>query len=242
MSTDLYSEAYQFCRDMATEHETAIVSLSGGKDSLAVLDIACQTFKNVVPFHLYLVRGLRFVEDVLDDCEKRYNLRVQYYPHTIGMSANYSGIYCDIGSNAAPDLPIEYKDLVASIQHILGGHPVLTGCRRSDSHQRRLLMDRGLMPGLHPIANWTKQTVTAFLSRRGIKAPPSMPGRTTGASLAIDDLLWMYDNHPEDFATLAESYPYIHAAVWRRKFYGFGGKNDYKPFKGARRLKGKTDG
>jgi hypothetical protein len=42
----------------------------------------------------------------------------------------------------------------------------------------------------------------------------------SGVSLIPAELLWIYDNHPNDFKKVCEYFPYAEAVVWRRTFYG----------------------
>jgi len=56
----------------AAAHKRVLVAYSGGKDSIATLDLCVKTFgiENVECFFMYFIPGLRCVEDELDKARK----------------------------------------------------------------------------------------------------------------------------------------------------------------------------
>jgi hypothetical protein len=62
--------------------------------------------------------------------------------------------------------------------------------------------------------------VLAYLKINGIPVPDSSGGQATGVDLSTPSILWLYDNHPEDFQKLLQYFPLAEAAIKRRDEYG----------------------
>lgn len=223
MPATVYDAAFQALEELRRDTDTVLVAFSGGKESLCVLHMAVQVFPRVRPFHLVFVPGLRCVEDGLRQAERRYGLTVEYYTHAWAVNAMTCGSYRFTSHKFDRVKLLKYGDMYEVAKAESGCPHLLTGARRSDSRQRRILMDQGLFPGIHPIADWSKAHTLAYLKRHSIPLPPQMKGSTTNISLSIQDLCWLHDEFPADFNTLARTFPFIPAAVARRRFYGYTG-------------------
>ncbi len=68
-------------RSAADEDPRCLVALSGGKDSLAVLDLACQCFDLVECFHMWLVPGLECESGPVTAAAARHGVKVHEIPH-----------------------------------------------------------------------------------------------------------------------------------------------------------------
>lgn len=223
MAADIYSGAFSVLEKLKSETSRVLVAFSGGKESLCVLDMACHVFgpSNVTAVHLQFVPDLRCVEDGLDEAVRRHGMKLTFYPHPNYVNALSCGQYCTV-PRWLQKLPIlRFADVYKAVMIEHQCDYLLTGCRRSDSRQRRILMDQGLMPGIHPIADWSKTHVLAYLKRKKIPLPPQMNGSTTNISVAIEDICWLHDEFPEDFAKFARQFPFAESAVHRRRFYGY---------------------
>jgi hypothetical protein len=101
---------------------------------------------------------------------------------------------------------------------------VASGRRGSPLPPRKMAIKRGRREVFCPIAGWTKIDVISYLGKRGIPIPSSSATTTcahaSGISLVPHELFWLYDEHPDDFKTLCQYFPYAEAVIWRRKFYG----------------------
>ena len=73
--------------------DTVLVGFSGGKDSVATLDLCVRHFARVVPFFMYLVPGLSFQEAQIRWYERRYGLEVLRVPHPMLSTWLRFGVY-----------------------------------------------------------------------------------------------------------------------------------------------------
>lgn len=220
---DIYAGAFATLDRVRQESDAVLVAFSGGKESLCVLDMAVKVFPKVTPIHLYFVPGLRCVEDSLDWARNRYGVEIVYYPHPELVKAIKNSDYC-FSSWKNEDIPIcSFTTMYELPKAEHGLKHVLTGARRSDSRQRRIMMDQGLFPGIHPLADWSKHHVLAYLHRHNIPRPPAPKGSTTNVSLEPVDLNWLAECYPDDFHRLCGWFPFAEAAVHRKRLYGYAG-------------------
>lgn len=77
-----FTETSRILQEQARKHPAVLVSFSGGKDSLAVLDLCCRAFNHVVAFYMYLVPGLRHIEERLEWAKAKYGIEILQYSAT----------------------------------------------------------------------------------------------------------------------------------------------------------------
>jgi hypothetical protein len=202
-----------------------LVAYSGGKDSLAVMELCAKTFETVIAFHMYFVPGLKVVEEPLQYARERWGVEVMYYPHWAFFKSFKSGLYCDPGRyfDDIPDYNLAQIHAQAAVD--TGIQLIAHGGKKADGLWRKwALLHHQNKPYevIYPVVEWTKYDVFAYLKAQGIPIPDSAGKRANGIGLDTPTLLWLHDEHPEDFATLETYFPYIRAVVYRREWYGIG--------------------
>lgn len=205
----------------ASRDGAVLVGYSGGKDSLATIDLCSRTFARVEAFFMYLVPGLACVEEALDYGRRRWGVTIRQYPHWVVGNIVRNGVYCNShwANLGLPEWKLhDIYDLAAAES---GCRIVATGAKRTDSLWRRRQMGTWARDDmLTPLASWNKFDVLGYLQARGIPNPSSSGRNATGVDLSTPALLWLHDEHPEDFRKVCEAFPFAEAVVWRRKFYG----------------------
>lgn len=201
------------------QHKEILVSFSGGKDSLCVLDLALRTFEKTECFFMYLVPGLEVVENALDFARKRWGVTIRQYPHWVLSNCLRTGAYC-----FERDVPEwKLKDVWEVARSEAKVELVAVGAKASDSMWRRRNLTVQSRTNLsYPLEKWTKLDVLSYLKSRQIPVPTSSGKQATGIDLSTPSLLWLHDKHPSDFKKICEKFPYAEAVVWRRKFHGVG--------------------
>lgn len=140
------------------ETDTVLLSFSCGKDSIAAWLAVRDVFPNIVPFYLYLVPDLAFVDESLDYYEQWFGTRIIRVPHptfygqmnTFVMQAPENCAVIEAARlplftfDDVSRLLIEDYDLPASTF-------TLTGIRAADSPNRRSAINQ------HGPINWNRR-------------------------------------------------------------------------------------
>lgn len=205
----------------AASSDKVLVSYSGGKDSLVILDLCLRHFKHVECFFMYLVPGLQCIEEVLDVARKRWGVTIHQYPHWLVAKVIANGAYCmnHISLDSLPEWKL--RDVYTLAVADTGIGRIATGAKKSDSLWRRRNMSTAKYAEVvYPIAEWSKLDVIGYLNTQGIPLPASSGRSATGIDLSTPSLLWLHDTFPDDFRRLCETFPFAESVVWRRKWYG----------------------
>lgn len=218
--SNVYLDTDKLLAEWRQKSDRVIVAYSGGKDSLVALDLAVRNFPTVVPVLFHFVPGLSLDQRACDFVRDRYGLTVHCHQAYSLYECLMAGQFCFKPKvKGYKKIKVTETLVYAMLRQEYESPFVLTGCRRTDSWQRRQMIDAGTMPGDHPIAWWTKYNVLAYLRRANIPLPPSHKGATTGIGITARSLLWLHDDYPEDFAKVESYFPFIRAVVKRRDWY-----------------------
>lgn len=99
METQIFKQTYKQMEIMSKSIDTVLVSFSGGRDSLVVLDLCRRFFKNVVCFYMFIVPELRRIEEYFGYAKQHWNVTILQYPHWVLTNYLKNGVYCDIVIN-----------------------------------------------------------------------------------------------------------------------------------------------
>lgn len=219
------SESIDACKQAsAAAGGNVLVALSGGKDSLAVLDLCKKTFDHVEAFYLYLVDGLECVERHLFAIAKRYDVKVHKVPHPIlaktlrtsTFMPAWDGTYERAGT-------VSFSDMEALARKRAGIEWTAYGERVNDSIERRAKIEKvGMVHEstrrVYPIAFWKEREVYAYLQAHKIPLPVRLGnGKTSGFGLSGEILTFLKREWPADFKRVLEVYPFAEALVYREE-------------------------
>lgn len=207
---------------LAAKSDKCCVMFSGGKDSLVVMDYATRYFKreNIAAYFMEIVPGLKVLQQPLDEAEGRFGVEIKRLPHWLSSRILRTGAYCN-KDVSIPEWGL--NDVYAAAMEDAGTDCVITGARAADSPTRRRYIGahKGLKDHIvYPIVGWVKQDVLGYLKMRKIPLPDSSGANATGVDLSTRSLLWLYENHKEDFDNMADYFPYIEAIVVKERLYG----------------------
>jgi 3'-phosphoadenosine 5'-phosphosulfate sulfotransferase (PAPS reductase)/FAD synthetase len=221
---DHLKETLRELEQLSVAHVRVAVGFSGGKDSLAVLDLATKFFKEVVPYFYYFVPGLKHEESRIKIAAERYGLEVRMYPSASGLDALRDGMYCDEHAELE-DLPqISRRTLYSWIKADTGATLMMTGEKKSDGPFRRRRI--GAMSRTHdwddmclPIKNWLKWEVLAYCKSNNIPIPDAGRGDNGRLTLHESEVLHAYEHQRQDYERLKEFFPYIETIVLRERWF-----------------------
>ena len=187
----------------AERDQAVAVSLSGGKDSLVVLDLCCRTFPVVEAYFLYLVPGLEAVEAPARAAAKKQGVPLTVFPHWNLAEYMRRGIF----HHRVRQVPrLKFKTAERYIRLKMGIEWIAYGHRQSDSYNRRLFLeDAGHVEEhtsrLYPIYDWVDRDVRAYMKMRNIPTPPTygQTGRSSGFDLTSECMEWLRKSNRRDY-------------------------------------------
>jgi|GEM_PF-908765 len=226
MKASVLNQSISLMERIAAENDSCMVALSGGKDSLVVLDIACQCFKTVQAFFMWIVPGLKCVEEPVDIAAKRHGIIVHKIPHWSLAERFKKGVFSS--RNRGEKLR---QQSIRDVEAYLAQKTEIAwhayGHRQSDSVSRLFYLRK--LEGidrkhcrLHPIWNWKNQDVAWYLKARKIQPPADRFGqegrRMQGFDLNPKSLNWLRENHPEDYERVRFFFPEVDIIHERESF------------------------
>lgn len=207
--------------------DSVIVAVSRGKDSLALLDLACRHFSRVEAFCMHVVAGLSFVENYLAYLERRYHVTIDRVPHWWLSHAFRQGTYRPL-TRSCPKITI--RDVQEAQRRRTGLHWFLSGEKACDSLQRRGMLNSmaggKFMPAIddragvcYPLAWWTDRQVYAYLKTRQIPLPADyrILGRSFSTQLDGKTLSLLAEHYHDDIAKIEEVFPFCRAAILQHR-------------------------
>ena len=191
--------------------EAVIVAYSGGKDSLALLDICLRAGKRVEALFMHFLPGLDYTRHWIEFAERRFQIKVRSYQHW-GLSYYLRrGVFRSEPDQTVPVVNI--LDLEAAVRQDTGLDWIGYGYKSIDSLQRRGMMNRwpgGINEKRHsfaPLKGWSNGDVMAYLSRRGLPSCSIDGKRVSGISLTPESLEYMRREWLADYRRILEVFP-----------------------------------
>ena len=244
-----FADAARLLHEVHARTDKILVALSGGKDSLATLDLCVAEFgaDNVSCFFMYLVKGLRCVEQNIRWAERRYKVKVHHLPHwQLALAYKYA-TYMPHRPRAEGWRDMRLVDIEQAARAKSGAEWVAYGHRMCDSIERIGMLKRnhGLDDKgrrVYPLWRWNEAGVVSYLRRRRIPLPPRLTilkRAMTGVSFHEDVLLAIRERYPDDFAKIVEVFPYLPARLARFELQKTSWKQDTYVDKWRTSLKGR---
>lgn len=218
-----YSSSAELCEKMAAECDSAILSFSTGKDSIASWLQMRKYFKRIIPYYTYYIPGLQFVEDSLKYYEDFFGCHIYRLPHPSFMRWLTQEIF------VAPDrvnlYEIDYsidldtwtqeviRDIIRELCDLPDAAYCGVGIRAADSLSRRTnIAVQGCINHnkkmFYPVYDWLKADMLKAFYESGVKLPVDyrMFGRT------FDGLLHQYlaplkEWFPDDYKKVLDWFP-----------------------------------
>lgn len=179
---------------------------------------------------MYFVPGLQIMEDRIKAAEDKWQIPIFQIPHFSFLDYLRDGAFCD-ASEQIQSLPkFALKDHYAWMLQMTDIPFLATGARAADGIQRRQFfenVDRQAKKGdsvwsslIYPIQKWKKRDVVAYLKAHKMEIPTLNPNTTTsGVSCDPEFILWLKEDHPEDYKKMISWFPYLGAISARQKFF-----------------------
>lgn len=228
-----FADSAATCRYMAERSPVAMVAFSCGKDSIAAwLELRRHGFERIVPYYMYLVPGLEFVDRSLAYYEEFFGTRIIRVPHPSLYRWINAGIFQPPERAAVIDrldLPCpDYADIqrIMREDYQLGDAYVATGVRAADSPIRRIALSRygsvnHTRKQFWPVWDWNKARLIDEIDASGCKLPVDY--RWFGRSFDGIDYRFLEPikrHAPRDYERILQWFPLAEVEIERRKYAG----------------------
>ena len=221
------------CEEVAKETDTILLSFSAGKDSICSWLQVKPYFKRVVPFYLYTVPHLGFVDRALAYYEEFFGTRIYRFPHPNGLKMLNNAMYGIpfaaeywLNKSGIGNTEYTYRQLetvLRACKEVPETAYTAIGVRAGDSLQRRLNIRQcgAVRHGLktfYPIAYYEPNDLCDMLEESGVKLPPDYHM----FQRSFDGMSEMYvkpikEYYPEDYAKIERYFPLVGADIFRKE-------------------------
>lgn len=212
--------------------DTVLLSYSNGKDSLAAWLRLRKAGFRVVPFYMYLIPDLQFVERSLRYYEQFFSTPIYRVPHPslyrwLGASIFQSPLTAAVLEQEAGELPeYKYEDVYRWVKEDLSlpqSTWVALGTKMTDSLFALTRVKEGVIRDdlrlFFPIWDLDKARLITEIKRAGLKLPPDY--RLFGRS--FDGIYHKFlapikEHYPDDYARILALFPMAEAEIKRYEY------------------------
>jgi phosphoadenosine phosphosulfate reductase len=202
--------------------DRVLIGYSGGKDSIAVVDLAVKRGLHVEAFFMYFVPNMDYSAYWVEFAAKTWGIKVWQYLHWDTVTQLRAGTFR--GTQLAIP-PISVTDIERKARTDSGIEWIGYGMRSQDSLERRGMM--ASWPGgvcgdargkiFCPLKDWSARDVKAYLSRANLPIPKVGYRDTVGSGIDFEPetMAWLREFWPADYARILKIFPFAAAQADR---------------------------
>ena len=213
---------------MQDRTDTVMLAFSCGKDSIAAWLKIKDKFDRIIPYYMYLIPGLSFVDEALAYYEQVFNCHIMRVPHPSLYRMLNALVFqpperCRmIEAAQLPDFDYDtVNELIRKELKLSKDVFVASGVRAADSPQRRSAINQyGPINWnrryFYPVWDMRKDELIDLLVHSGVKLPVDYDlfGRSFDG-LDYRFIAPLREHRPKDYATILEWFPLIELELLR---------------------------
>ncbi len=212
MSTPL-EHSKEVIRTISKKSNRAILFYSGGKDSIALLDLMVNEFEEVVCVFMYFVKDLEHINKYIRFSKAKYsNVKFLEVPHWILSQIHRSGMFCVPQKIRL----IKLKDVIEAVKIQTGIQYAFIGEKKADNMNRRIKLRQYELEAIsttnnvYPLSNWRDGDVLNYIQRNKLLKPINYgkkKNRSVGVFFDTDVFVWLREHYPGDLEKILKVYP-----------------------------------
>ena len=212
MSTPL-EHSKKVIRTIRQKSNRAILFYSGGKDSIALLDLMAREFEEVVCVFMYFVKDLEHTDKYIRFSKAKYsNVKFLEVPHWILSQIHRSGMFCVPQKIRL----IKLKDVIEAVKIKTGIQYAFIGEKKADNMNRRIklrlyeLEAISTTNNVYPLSNWRDGDVLTYIDKNKLPKPINYgkkKNRSVGVFFDTDVFVWLRSHYPGDLQKILKVYP-----------------------------------
>lgn len=200
-----------------------LIGLSGGKDSLCLCELVKMAeVTNVSYFNMEFLPDLQVQYDLLQYACQRFNIpyeQIIKVPSEHFCNCMHFSAYTWYSEQAKKDFPKTSRRMVFSYIAKKYKGTIVTGAKKCDSMAIERKINQNATVEMYPLVNWTLEDVLTFMELRNIKIPEQTKQGCRGVGLEDEDIMFIYNHYPEDFAKIEEIFPFVRAVLLKYKYF-----------------------
>ena len=213
---------------VANRQKKTLLAFSCGKDAVAAWLAIRDRFDEVIPYYLYLVPHLEFVDESIDYYERFFGVKITQLPHTsVNRMLNNLVFQPPQNCRVIEDAMMPEYDYVNVQQamcdrfNLPADTLVADGVRAADSPMRRIAINTHGSINFnqlkyHPVWDWKKADLIDCFRKHNVKLAKDY--KIFGRSFDGLDLRFLYlikQHFPRDYQKILELYPLADLEIFR---------------------------
>jgi len=220
-------DLYSVLREGSCATQRIIVGFSGGKDSVAMLDLCKEYFKDVYAFNMYFVDKMQLQEGYFRYIEDKYQIKILRLPH-FELSRIYQTQDSMHRSFELDKVPtIYFSDVENYVRDFFKCKWIAYGMMACESIERNAMLKNNNgcdyeYAKLYPLAFWNNQKVYAYLKTKNIHLPPEyyISGRSANNPFVDLTQILLKTYYPSDWERVMYKFP-LAETVFAKQAYQY---------------------
>lgn len=222
-----YAHSVKVLTDLRKESDSIIVSYSGGKDPLVMLDMCSKIFPKVYAFFMYMVKDISFQKRMLDYAVKAYGVEIKQYPSPGLIKCLKYNMYCLPNRRYKNLKLLKLSDIYNMAREDFGDHYIATGWKMNDSLERRIVLNQ--LPDkatdhkfkkIFPLAYWRKRDIASYMRLHSLPIPENLGIESFDIELTYKVLSPIKERYPHDYEKIKAVFPFIDTVLFKGTLNG----------------------